>query len=873
MKIKNIYIKSFGKLKDLNLDFNDGLNIIYGSNESGKSTIQHFIKTMFYGMNSQKRAIADNERKKYIPWYDNRAEGRLTFQDERGREYVIERTFGATKKEDHTVVYDFITGQEALHLDNYQPGRDLFGLGEDAFEKTLFIKQLGAKVAMDKEDEIMKKLSNIQESGQEDLSYNKAKLALENYKKSLRGSRKQGKIDILEDKIMSLKMEQQELELLHRSNLEDSKLLQENLNKIRILEQNLEQVLKRKRDIKNTSMESEKERIFKDKYYDGTIKEAEDLIYKASETFVIYKERYEALKVIEEEAKKLKSLLEREKEELNHYEGFQLLEENVDKKLNILAMEKKELENLMQQQSLLEEEIKALQSRISYLNSEFQEDAKLLNITIEEENTIIRLEEKLQHLSYAIESKKIKDNRELKKDILKDKRKNFKFLILVGSLISLAIIYGAVSRNLTADIIGFVGILMGIYGYSQYKRATKELQIIAKAEANSDGLLLKEKREVEEKLKELYSKYHVESYMDLKNKLDSCRSTISTLEGINISLKEKELQLDKLRITKAWERLDKIQKYFEKIFKQCDCSNMEHFYIRLKEYRELQFAINKLQEQYKSKIDEVEKKLIAFTSAEKELKHLLSNFKNFNDNMYNLNYCQNFIEDLKEALDNIKEAQEKEDKKLNELVDSLDEQIAELNRKIIESKELKKDIEHKIETRFKDKRQLWMVEEEIEQCREQIAKLKNLYEASKIASTVLDEAFQEVQSNFIPNLNAEVANILSSITKGKYNKVRVSPADNYQIKVLQEESLRSLDFLSGGTFDQVYFSLRLALSNLIFKKSNVPIFLDDAFIQYDESRLHNAMEFLQEYSKEHQVIIFTCRKLPVKETVNLDSIS
>ena len=152
---------------------------------------------------------------------------------------------------------------------------------------------------MDKEDEIMKKLSNIQESGQEDLSYNKARIALENYKKSLRGSRKQGKLDILEDKIMTLRIEQQELEALHQSNIEDSKYLQESLNKIQILEHNLEQALKRKNEFKNSSLPSEEERKFKEKYFEGTIKEAEELIYKATEVYVIYKEIYEAFKTSE----------------------------------------------------------------------------------------------------------------------------------------------------------------------------------------------------------------------------------------------------------------------------------------------------------------------------------------------------------------------------------------------------------------------------------------------------------------------------------------------------------------------------------------------------------------------------------------------
>lgn len=873
MKIRSIYIKSFGKLKNLNLEFQDGLNIIYGSNESGKSTIQHFLKAMFYGMNSQKRAIADNERKRFIPWNDTRAGGQLIFQDENGKEYVIDRSFGTLKKEDNTTIYNFITGQEAVFLDNYQPGKEIFGLGEDAFEKTLFIKQLGAKVAMDKEDEIMKKLSNIQESGQEDLSYNKARIALENYKKSLRGSRKQGKLDILEDKIMTLRIEQQELEALHQSNIEDSKYLQESLKKIQILEHNLEQALKRKNEFKNSSLPSEEERKFKEKYFEGTIKEAEELIYKATEVYVIYKERYEAFKTSEEEGNKLKGLLDIELAELKHYEGFQGLEENIERKINTLAVEKKELEGILQQQSLLQDEVRALQGRIAYLNNELKEDGKLIDITTEEENNLIKLEERLQSLSHAIEAEQLKDNKEVKRDILKDKSSNFRFLMLAGFLMSLAMIYGGISKSLPAVIIGLVGLLTAIYGYSQYKKANSQLLALTKKASEEIELILKEKEEVEQKLMDLYNKYQVKSYMDLKTKLDGCRSTISTIEGIKGNILVKEKQLEKLKAIKAEEAIDKIEKYFLKIFSQCNCADLDDFFQGLKVYNDIQFTVFKLQDQYKNKKDEMEKKYETLTSAEKELKYYLSRFKTFDstkDN--NIVYYETFIENVKEVLESLRISQEEESKRLTNLIDCLDEEIASLNREITVGKEFKKDIEHKIETRFNNKRELWIVEEELEQCREQIAKLKKLYEASDIASNVLEEAFQEVQSNFIPSLNTEVANILAKVTAGKYNKVTVSPMNNYEIKVQHEESLRCLDFLSGGTFDQVYFSLRLALCNLIFKGKSIPVFLDDTFIQYDEHRLNNVMKFLQEYSKDHQVMIFTCRKLPLKETINLDMI-
>ena len=68
MKLKTIYIENFGKLKNFKLDLKPGLNIIYGSNESGKTTVMNFIKMMFYGTAGKSSDINKNMRKKYAPW-------------------------------------------------------------------------------------------------------------------------------------------------------------------------------------------------------------------------------------------------------------------------------------------------------------------------------------------------------------------------------------------------------------------------------------------------------------------------------------------------------------------------------------------------------------------------------------------------------------------------------------------------------------------------------------------------------------------------------------------------------------------------------------------------------------------------------------
>ena len=66
--IKSVNINSFGGIKNKKINFSKGLNIVYGENEAGKSTIQSFIKIWLYGFSSYKgKDYKLNERIKYTP--------------------------------------------------------------------------------------------------------------------------------------------------------------------------------------------------------------------------------------------------------------------------------------------------------------------------------------------------------------------------------------------------------------------------------------------------------------------------------------------------------------------------------------------------------------------------------------------------------------------------------------------------------------------------------------------------------------------------------------------------------------------------------------------------------------------------------------
>ena len=65
------------------------------------------------------------------------------------------------------------------------------------------------------------------------------------------------------------------------------------------------------------------------------------------------------------------------------------------------------------------------------------------------------------------------------------------------------------------------------------------------------------------------------------------------------------------------------------------------------------------------------------------------------------------------------------------------------------------------------------------------------------------------------------------------------------------------DRLSDGTIDQLYLSLRLSIIKELSEET-IPIFLDEAFAYYDDNRLKNILEFINDEFKNIQIIIFTC---------------
>ena len=140
MKLLELHINGFGKIHDRTISFSDGINVIYGRNEAGKSTLHTFIRGMLFGMERGRGRAARNDLySKYEPWENSGTyEGWLRLE-QGGVVYRIERRF---RKDDRYLrIINETQGREeepTLALMD----RILGGLNETTYNNTISISQL-----------------------------------------------------------------------------------------------------------------------------------------------------------------------------------------------------------------------------------------------------------------------------------------------------------------------------------------------------------------------------------------------------------------------------------------------------------------------------------------------------------------------------------------------------------------------------------------------------------------------------------------------------------------------------------------------------------------------------------------------------------
>ncbi|MDD6478463.1 MAG: AAA family ATPase [Oscillospiraceae bacterium] len=765
MKIKKIHIAAFGKLKDYTLELDNGLNVIYGENEDGKSTVMAFIKMMFYGSGRGSSSVSKNPRIKYTPWSNERPAGRIYFEH-KGTNYCLEREFLKSDATDKIRLTNTDTGEVKSVTSSV--GNDFFGLTAAGFERTVFIGQIGSASNDDTaSDEINSKLSNIVLAGDEDISFKTVLERLNNAKfKLMSKSGRTGIYDKGKAELEAIKLKIRDAELMESRKQAINKRIAEIKEKSEILIKEYREAQKisdSENDIKNQkklqdflSLKEELDKInLKIKLKDGSycdesfIKKVEFCISKVQNAF---------------------SKIEERKSEISKLNTAINLAENADSDITI---------------------------------------AKKKTI----ENRVVTSKANLQTLQNKISEREVKLKALLSASVTVKKKAFSPLLLILGALfvvLSTAIFFA------TSEVYCLLGIALG-FVLLTLSFFIKPVDNSFSNKITSDILTLQAeistlKTEESNINREILS--DTEAINELNFALNSDKSMIERNKA-NLAEENERLIGDEEKYTSATKEL---------------------------------FSVFSLYRDTDS-VEEIKSLLPSLYETATEQKQIKLRLKYYSDDLGGISY-----ETAREKLEKLSVDNAFADIDFN----ANKQKLEEINEAISALKSEHSALTTELKTAFRNFETPTELEAKAETLKELLTKQEYFCEISDIAAKTLESSFIEIRRGYGSTLEKRALEIFSKITDEKYSAFNVSKSLDITVEEAKNFGTREIDYLSSGTADQAYLSLRLALSSLMAEGVTLPVFLDDVFAQYDDKRTEMAIKFLKDYSAASQSILFTC---------------
>lgn len=839
MKIDSIYIESFGKFKNYKLDFKDGMNIIYGDNEAGKSTIMAFIEMMFYGRTAQEKStdVGKSLRKKYAPWDGSAMCGELEFSYG-GRSYRIRKVFKKTIKTDIVRLYDAQTGEELELGRDEEIGHRFFGIDVGSFEKSVYISGFGGFASSGQTNEdIAVRLSNLVTTMDEEVSQSTVLARLSRAKELLlskSGSR---------GRLVQLTQELEDVQTELIKNEELVRQQSQYIDRRTRLEAELGECIRKKNSLKR-----------------------EEQILKLTEAQEQYgKQRTEC----ENEREKITGLIA---------EGRALEQEKdsfAGKNYNYNTVPE-----YMQHADELRHKLSAKQSQADELGKRKQSGVMVDRDDVMLVRTQEAMREKLCYLSErisdgyrpALAAKQTAQREEADALRMIDSIGDVKKTKLTASAVALLVTIIFVVMTFTVSVFclagAFVSAGVGFMIFSAYKkqhdthtRSVEEAKALIKRrsqeKADAGNNLEREKGRLFDKGEGIYPDTECDFETITREKLLKCRNTIDDIYqkyGVS-SLSELELL----------------------------AQENEEAAVNKSLYDAAVAELSEAQSEYRAFVgdEDPERVRVIYNGLREKIAVFDGKLKALNGQIQSYRELDKIVKGIDEQLKENTEKSEELEAELRKLADKADSDIRGLDEQSVrnavdDNEAVMEDIRGQLgelalllRSPEHDENELKRLSAELT---DEYSQKKELYDALELAEENMQAAVDDISRSFGPLLNEKTAEIFSNLTGGRYEKVMVDKEYAIQAKP-KSGGYHEWKYLSSGTTDQAYLSLRLAMTELITDNGErLPLMLDDVLLQYDAERAENALEYLKKYAQNAQILFFTCRNMQDEDIINLRNI-
>lgn len=754
MKIKELNIVRFGKLCDRSISLEGGFNAVKGDNESGKSTLQAFIKFMLYGLPRRSAGTLIGERERALSWLGGVAAGTMTVEHG-GRVLRIERNGktgarGAYTEKHRTV--DLATGEEVLAGE--VPGEALLGIDASAYDSMCNVRQLEC-TAVDG-GAVKNAIENLLSGGDESTSIASASKLLE--KERVRLLHKNGKGGAVYDA-------ERERDRLEREYEEAISLDGERIKKS-------EELSRAERQL-----ESAREKYRIEQSICDLFEDAKRL------------ERFDQLDGLLREGKQISSRIAALDRENGAEKRIPSYEEAAGMKHTAEAL-------------------RASRERFDRATRDMESAEKELGTARLEKNE--QLEELLSEYGSA---------RSVAANLCTKKKRRSAFMAfgIVLAAVALALAGGAVALMIGVSSAGgataaFLALSAALSSYILISRAKR-------IEKEASALALRAGKEL--------------SYKDADavfERLDEFSRNAESRRAAEAAHSEASA-----RLAVAKEDLASVSASAE--------STLAFWGVQGADAAE---ALEALSARLSSYLDE----RAELTSSRRENEGLV---RSLGDELEG--YDRAAIEKRLTA-----EARERiANHSFDKLKKERDAWLDKTNR----LNSYKAQLERDIEVMQTGKRSPSAVFPDLEASEKRLSELKIKHDAIVLAAEKLDEASKGLKRDITPRIKGRAERNMSVMTGGKYSELFLD--DDMNLTVFAEGETRPIDLLSKGSCDAAYFSVRLALLDVMCGEGRPPVFLDESLSQLDDTRASRAIEVLDEYCREGgQCVLFTCQDRDVK---------
>lgn len=816
MRIHQLNIKQFGKLKELELSFNKEIQLIEGENEAGKSTLQRFFLWMFYGAVPIKEFNL-NLRELAVPHGETYAFGCLEVSFG-SSQLIIERRSGLNRRDDFLRIYEKGSKEQRYYQEPL--GKSIFGLTVHEFIKTLFMGSETTPAFNDKNDGLFMKLSNLLDSGEEEVSYKKAAEDIDRQIKALKSGKNAGSIPQLQGEIRSLFAE---LEASKRMFLEKEKIH----NELEALDTELISLERQEELLSELQAKSrllhKKSDILKLK---GALDELNVLMAEKEKNWIslpeedagMIRDKIEQFHLVQEELLKMNEEHQRTVRDLELYltyeEDLKLMDE-IKAESWMQLIEEEQEEHRLQRELLKNREHQGYdhsfgsrKEEVLLLLKEYERQLKWLKSTQRSGRFPLIL---MLFIAAAVFS------------LLRPSGLIFStHFLLVPSLIIYA---PPVQRKLRSHVLTKIR-----HSEKKIDQISSELgldseevlrskKILLMSENTQHLKILTKKIEDIKKNREYYYRLSGTSTLkELVSVMETCQKNIR----LHQERQAKETIL-KERITHQQDKISILERdliyHLKPLRYEPDKSSMDDFWES--------YELNKVR---RSLLEEKENQLhlsIKGLIGEEPLEEVLEELSAFEE--------LSLQEDISEEL-------------LSEKKQHLSQQMAKMKASKMELSETYERLQFRDPYYLEDYLNTKHMEEQ--GLHRRLAVLLKTKELLMTAEDLLKKQYVQI-------LGDEVTRRFEIIT-GMKRTVFVEDLNNM---TFQEGTHRKDDKkLSSGALSQLYLALRLTMIKRIFSEKSVPIFMDEVFNSYDDLRMENALKLLLKEFSCYQVFIFTSHK-------------